>query len=56
MIYILGAGGRAWKTFDIYKDLDRFKELVRFIKEIRNNIGNCEVSVGITAKLLRKLK
>jgi len=42
--------------FDIYKDLDRFKELVRFIKEIRNNIENYEVSVGITAKLLRKLK
>jgi len=56
MIYILGAGGIARETFDIYKDLDRFEELIRFVKEIRNNIGNCEVFVGITAKLLRKLK
>jgi len=36
--------------------LDKFKELFRFIKEIRNNIGNCEISLGITVKLLRKLK
>ncbi len=56
MIYILGVGGRAWEIFDIYKDLGRFKEFVRFIKEIRNNIENYEVSVGIPAKLLRKLK
>lgn len=38
------------------KIFDKFKELVRFIKEIRNNIESCEVFVGIIAKLLRNLK
>lgn len=38
------------------KIFDRFKELVRFTKEIRNNIESCEVCVEVIAKLSRNLK
>ena len=47
MIYILGAGGMAREVLDIYKDLDKSKEIAGFVEENCKDINSKIYNINI---------